>query len=233
MAACADAVLKEETRLDVLVLNAGIMTVPPGLTQDGFEIQFGVNHLGQALLFRKLAPLLVAAAKTPSAGGREGKGDARVVVLSSLGYRGYWWGKGIDFATLRTEQRFWLMGSYFRYGQSKLANVLYAREIARRFGGEGVSAVSLHPGVIHTGLVTNQPRVKRWFIGLTTESVGEEDGAKNQVWCATAGREQIESGGYYMPVGVNMTKKLYGKAKDDTLAERLWQWTEEQIKRYL
>lgn len=228
MAECANGILRDETRIDVLLLNAGIMMLPANLTQDGYEIQFGINHVGQALLFRKLLPLLQksSADSTTADGGR-------VVILSSLGYQGHWPTSGIHFASLRTEQRCWFMGSFFRYGQSKLANILYAREIARRY--PDITAVSLHPGIIYTGLVDNTSLPKRLFIYATTwfQKVSPADGAKNQIWASSVAQEKLDSGAFYLPVGEMATKKLSGKGLDDKLAGELWDWTEKQLENFL
>jgi NAD(P)-dependent dehydrogenase (short-subunit alcohol dehydrogenase family) len=127
-------------RLDVLVNNAGVMNTPKGKTVDGFETQFGTNHLGHYLLTELLVPLLTT---TPG---------ARVVNLSSCyhdvaqGREGH-----IDFDDLNFERRPY--DGWAAYAQSKLANVLHAQSLARRLGPQGVTAVSVHPGWVRTALV--------------------------------------------------------------------------------
>ncbi|KAB8079686.1 hypothetical protein BDV29DRAFT_187020 [Aspergillus leporis] len=129
--------LTKETRLDVLMCNAGIMAQPPGLTKDGYEVQFGTNHLGHALLIHKPLPLLQRTADTGA--------DVRIVIPTSVGYRLHPCG-GIIFDALKTTQDFGAFGRWRRYGQSKLANLLYAREFSRRY--PATTTVSIHPGVV-------------------------------------------------------------------------------------
>ena len=103
--------------------NAGIVAQPPSLATDGYELQFGINHLGHALLIRKFLPLLQKSSK-------EGI-DPRIVILTSDVWMLHPKG-GIVFDKLKTVQHFWLGGPWRRYGQSTLANLLYARELSRR-----------------------------------------------------------------------------------------------------
>lgn len=204
--------------------NAGIMAQPPSLTKDGYEVQFGTNHLGHALLIRRCLPLLQRTAEESS--------DARIVILSSLAFRGHPHG-GIVFSDLKTVQHFTAcaLGPWIRYGQSKLANLLYARELARRY--PAITCVSIHPGVVSTGLVENQTRGNRAFIYVTNigQLMKPEEGAYNQLWAATARKEELVNGGFYEPVGV--LGKLHRAAGDDALAEKLWEWTEEALGEYL
>ncbi|KAE8162388.1 hypothetical protein BDV40DRAFT_288529 [Aspergillus tamarii] len=153
----ADDILAKESRLDVLMCNAGIMALPLGLTKDGYEVQFGTKHLGHALLIQKLLPLLQRTAETGV--------DVRVIILTSICYQLHPFG-GIIFDDLKTTQDYGFLGSWRRYGQSKLANILYTRELARRY--PAITAVSVHPGVITTGLLENLGWAHRWFIYATT-----------------------------------------------------------------
>ncbi|KAF4228257.1 hypothetical protein CNMCM6457_006921 [Aspergillus fumigatiaffinis] len=209
----------QESRLDILMCNAGIMAQPPSLTKDGYEVQFGTNHLGHALLIRKCLPLLQRTAE------QQEQSDARIIILTSLGFRGHPSG-GIVFSDLKTVQHFHAfgLGPWIRYGQSKLANILYARELARRY--PAITCVSIHPGVVSTGIVENQTRGNRAFIYVTTigKMVKPAEGAYNQLWAATARKEELVNGVFYEPVGV--PGKLYRAAADDALAGRLWEWTE-------
>jgi retinol dehydrogenase 12 len=122
-----------ESQLHILICNAGIMACPKGLTKDGFEMQLGTNHLGHFLLTNLLLDLLKAGA------------PSRVVVVSSL------------FHIVGKIRRSDLMGEkfYFRwfaYASSKLANILFARELAKRLEGTGITVNSLHPGAVHSEL---------------------------------------------------------------------------------
>jgi NAD(P)-dependent dehydrogenase (short-subunit alcohol dehydrogenase family) len=130
--ACADALLDARRPFDVIIANAGVMATPFGLTADGFETQFGTNHLGHFVLVNRLAPLL-------QAGGR-------VVVLSSSGHR---------FSEVNLEDPNFEHTDYTpfgAYGRSKTANALFAVEFDRRHKAGGVRATAVHPGSIQTEL---------------------------------------------------------------------------------
>lgn len=136
----AEAFLAKYDRLDGLVNNAGVMAPPKGTTEDGFETQIGINHLGHFLLTELLLDTLKASA------------PSRIVCVSSVAHAGM---RGqtaeIDFADLNYDRREY--SAYGAYGQSKLANVLHALDLSRRLEGTGVSAFSLHPGWIRSNLV--------------------------------------------------------------------------------
>ncbi|KAM0708189.1 hypothetical protein Q7P35_004839 [Cladosporium inversicolor] len=223
----AESFLAQETRLDLFFANAGVMALPPGLTEDGYEVQFGTNHLGHAALLRLLLPVMEATAQQGN--------DVRVIWNTSLGYRG---ASGIDFATLKTPQAclspVYVMSDWFRYGQSKLANLLYAREIAARY--PSITSVAIHPGVSETGLVTGLGAFNRWFVWATTLriKVPIEECAWNQQWAAVApkgeGEREVVSGTFYEPVGVKggLTKA----GGDDGLAKELWEWTQKELEAF-
>ncbi|KAK1219032.1 short-chain alcohol dehydrogenase [Marasmius sp. AFHP31] len=210
------------SRLDVLICNAGIMGVPPGLTQDGYEVQLGVNHLGHAFLIKLLLPTLLRTAEEP-------KSDVRIVTVSSNGHRHPPPG-GILFDSLRTTQQEVIGAAMTRYCQSKLANALYASELARRY--PNITSVSVHPGIVNTALTDSSTWFTRAFLFVWTSwrQVTPEEGAYNQVWASTVDRTIIKNGAYYDPVGVLSTP---GKdAQDEGLAKKLWEWTEEELKKY-
>ncbi len=140
-------------RLDILMCNAGIMAVPPALSKDGFEIQFAVNHLAHAMVIDQLLPVLQRTSDLPEA-------DVRIICLSSEGHAGHPSG-GFLFDKLRTPMDTFF-GSWIRYGQSKLANVMYAAELARRF--PKILSVSVHPGVVATELVTKLGPVRKSIV---------------------------------------------------------------------
>ena len=129
-----ERVLKEEPRIDILINNAGIMACPYWKTEDGFEMQFGVNHLGHFLLTNLLLDRLKEA---PA---------ARIVNVSSLSYKRC---KGINFEDINCEHAYHPRDAY---GQSKLAVILFTRSLAKRLEGTMVTANCLHPGVICTEL---------------------------------------------------------------------------------
>ena len=140
-------------RLDVLINNAGVMALPASTTKDGYEIQFGTNHIGHFLLTKLLMPTLQRTA--------EGKRDVRIVNLSSEGHRLPPRG-GLVLKDARSNMASY--STWVRYGQSKLANVLFTRELARRY--PAIKSVVLHPGGIDTGLSLGFQKEHPWFAGF-------------------------------------------------------------------
>ncbi|KUJ08974.1 NAD(P)-binding protein [Mollisia scopiformis] len=205
------------SRLDVLILNAGIMGGPAATTKEGYEIRFGTNHMGHALLFKLLTPILEKTASTPGS-------DVRILSLTSTGYS-HSHSTGIEFETLKSEQEH--INIITKYCQSKLANLLYAQEMAKRY--PQFTAVSLHPGEVKTELFTPDAGllmrvIKTIYMPLVGVSV--EEGAENSLWAATA--KGVVTGEYYFPIGKAGTGT--GFAKDDKLAKKLWEWTEKELK---
>jgi NAD(P)-dependent dehydrogenase (short-subunit alcohol dehydrogenase family) len=199
------------------VANKAVVAKPPGLSKDGWEIQFAVNHLAHAMIVKMVLPALQAAAVKPDS-------DVRVVMVSSLGFR-FASGSGIKFATLNTVQD-GLMGPWVRYGQSKLGNVLLAREIARRY--PNITAVSVQPGVTQTELVSSTRLRDRVLIAITnwTTYFTTEEGSLNQLWMAVGAKKlDIVNGGFYLPAGVDSTSMLAEITNRDSLAIELWDWT--------
>lgn len=197
------------------------MATSPALSADGYEMQFATNHLGHALLIRRLLPLLQHTASTGSA--------TRIINLSSIAHNLHP-KSGIAFSTLRTKQED--LGtaagaSWARYGQSKLANMLYADELSRRY--LAITTVSVHPGIVETELITKHISAAR-RLGMRIANLGKkkstvEEGARNQIWAATSG--EARSGVYYVPVGVEGKREKMGT--DVELAGRLWEWTKEEL----
>ncbi|KAH7391108.1 dehydrogenase with different specificitie, partial [Phaeosphaeria sp. MPI-PUGE-AT-0046c] len=212
------------SRLDVLVCNAGVMGGPPNLTKDGYEIQFGINYLSHALLTKLFTPILQATASA--------HGEARLVNLTSAGYAMH--NSGVSFADLKTTQEsMGMLGmkQWARYGQSKFAQVLYTGEYAKRY--PDITAVAIHPGVVHTNLVEGLPLRDRIFIKMMTmgQAVQLEEGAWNTCWAATARKEEgVKSGEIYWPVGV--PKEKTKAAGDEGLWRELWEWTERELGAY-
>ncbi|KAK9455948.1 short-chain dehydrogenase reductase family [Dipodascopsis uninucleata] len=220
--AAAKTFLSMSSRLDTLVCNAGVMSVPAGLTKDGYEIVFGTNHLGHALLIKLLLPTLLQTAGEPNS-------DVRIVLLSSVGYLLHPL-KGIDFDSIRTKQESLIGGTYLRYGQSKLANILYGQELAQKY--PTIKTVSIHPGVIETGLGANLSFFNKAFAYVTSNHmmISMDEGIENHIWASTAPRESLESGKFYEPVG--KPGRMTRGATDRELAEKLWNWTQEELKSY-
>ncbi|KAL0578230.1 hypothetical protein V5O48_003767 [Marasmius crinis-equi] len=208
------------SRLHVLVCNAGIMAVPAALTRDGYEVQFGTNHVGHALLIKLLLPTLLHTAEEPNS-------DVRILTLSSDGHRFYPSG-GIRFDALREADT--ISSAALRYGQSKLANVLYTNELARRY--PNITSVSLHPGVVGTGLADSVTTVTKvvYFFTAAWREVKPVVGAYNQTWASTTEKSNLVNGRYYEPVGA--LTKVAKEASNEELAKRLWEWTENELKEF-
>lgn len=209
-------------RLDILINNAGLMGVDPGLTKDGYEIQFGSNHIGPALLTKLLIPLML---KTTSLGD----GDVRIVQLSSLLHKFSPKG-GIQYSRLTTPMAD--LSGTARYGQSKLANLYFIKALAKKY--PTIKCASLHPGVVKTGLLDNTQKSSSfsWFIALGRKLFFTDvhTGALGQLWAAAGNPNEIKSGAYYMP----LKKEVKGDptVDDSDAAEKLWNWTEEVFKKH-
>jgi NAD(P)-dependent dehydrogenase (short-subunit alcohol dehydrogenase family) len=206
----AAELVSAEPRLDVLVNNAGVMFPPLTRTAQGFELQFGVNHLGAFALTALLLPKL---AETT---------DARVVITSSLAH---WRGK-LDWEDLNAERSY---NRAQRYSDSKLANLLYAFELDRRLraAGSPVMAVACHPGVAATELMRHAPAAARMFWPLVGWLLNTpEMGAWPALQAATDPAAQ--AGGYYGPQrrgemrGPSGVAKRSAASPDPALARRLW-----------
>jgi NAD(P)-dependent dehydrogenase (short-subunit alcohol dehydrogenase family) len=207
-------------RLDALVLNAGVMRVPRALTADGFETTLAVNHLGHHLLAALLLPALRAAGAATR--------DARVIAVSSAGHL---WGE-LDAAALEDlsfERRADAQQGFAPYTQSKLANVLFAAELARREAraDSGVRAFSLHPGAVRTEIFRNMGAravaaaecLAAPFLWFFFKSPLE--GAQTQLFVATAPLAALENGAYYGECAVSA--QVNPRAKDAALARALWE----------
>ena len=198
--------LARDLPLHGLINNAGLAGTR-ALTRDGFELTFGVNHLGHFLLTRLLEARLRASA------------PARVVNVASGAHRS---AKGIDFTVLREPAR--SPGALREYCVSKLANVLFTRELARRWAGSGVTAYALHPGVVATGIWRRLPGPLRWLI--TRFMISPEEGAGTTIFCATAPELAGVSGRYYERQHESTPSAV---AQDDALAARLWDESEKLV----
>ncbi len=214
----ADTFRAESDRLDILINNAGIMAVPPGITKEGYEIQFGTNHIGHALLTKLLLPTLLRSAESPGS-------DVRIVNLSSEGHK-----LAPTGGILLEKNQLDATNTWFRYGQSKLANILFTRSLAQKY--PSIKSVSVHPGVVNTNLM-GPFRESNVLLGygaalltpLFLKTIAQ--GAKNQLWAASVDADQLENGAYFTPVGRKSAGSAYSRDMD--LAERLWQWTDDEI----
>ncbi|KAK3300885.1 uncharacterized protein B0H64DRAFT_26128 [Chaetomium fimeti] len=234
--AAADKVLALTDRLDVLVCNAGIMARPAALSPDGYEIHMATNHLGHALLTLKLLPLLEqtsAAAAASSAAGTNPANPARIITVSSAAWRSGAPPGGIQFDRLKTPQAMGVGGRWLRYGQSKLANLLWARELAARH--PAVLSFSVTPGIVATGGVAAFGLADKLLVYVANAGrVSSVDrGAYNLLWAAAVvSGDAVERGGFYEPVGA--PSALQSRAsRDPALPGRLWEWTVEELGRFL
>ncbi|KAL2819275.1 hypothetical protein BDW59DRAFT_181701 [Aspergillus cavernicola] len=207
-------------RLDILILNAGVMSLPPGETDLGHEIQLGTNHTGHFLLTKLLLPALLRTTE-------ESNSDVRIISLSSIGHT-----LAPAFPTILDQARLKKCNTHARYGASKAANILFAAELARRY--PTLTAISIHPGLIATELYG--PLAKRnplaalgsKVLGLVGTSV--EQGACNQLWAAVGARKgQLVNGAYYVPVGNLKAQNRY--VVDEEMGRELWEWTEAELRR--
>jgi retinol dehydrogenase 12 len=175
--ACADAFLARGEPLHVLVNNAGIGGAR-GLTRQGFELTFGVNHLGHFLLTQLLLDRLVSSA------------PSRVVTVSS---DSHYSAPGIDFGALRRPARG--ITGMREYAVSKLCNVLFSQELARRAAGTGVHSYALHPGVVASDIWRRVP----WPVRppVTRRMLSVTDGAATSLYCATSPDVAADSGLFY------------------------------------
>ena len=195
------------SRLDVLVNNAGAIFTTRQESADGLELTFALNHLGYFLLTQELLPLLLASAPT------------RIInVASGAHYSGQ-----INFDDLQLRQGY---AAFKAYAQSKLANVLFTNELARRLAGTGVTANSLHPGVVGTQFGRNN-RGLSLIIRLVRPFLrSEAKGAETSIHLATAPELATTTGQYFDD---NQPKRASDLAYDETLARRLWEESEKLV----
>ena len=174
---CAKEFLARDEPLHVLINNAGVAG-QRGLTQSGFELAFGTNHVGHFLLTNLLLDKLKESA------------PARIVNVSSVGHYS---ATGIDYEAVRKPTK--TVTGLREYGVSKLANVLHAQELARRLEGTGVTTYSLHPGAIASNVWRRVPWPIDAVMKLFMKS--NEEGAQTSIYCATSPEVANDSGKYY------------------------------------
>ncbi|KAM4718168.1 retinol dehydrogenase 12, like [Anableps anableps] len=197
-----EAIHQNESKLNLLINNAGVMVCPYGKTADGFEMQIGINHFGHFLLTYLLIDLIKRSA------------PARIVNVSSMAHS---WGS-INLEDINSEKSY---NKSKAYAQSKLANVLFTHSLAKRLEGTGVTTYSLHPGIVQTDLWRHLSAPERFFIKIarpfTKDSV---QGAQTTIYCAVEPSLEKESGGYYSDCA---PASCSAAGKDDELAEKLWE----------
>jgi NAD(P)-dependent dehydrogenase (short-subunit alcohol dehydrogenase family) len=205
----ADSFLDRYDRLDVLVNNAGAFPAKLTPTEDGFETQFGVNHLAHFLLTQLLLDCLKNSA------------PARVVTVTSKLHKS---GK-IDFDSFRDPAKY---NAQKAYGQSKLANVLFGLELAERLKGTAVTSNVLHPGAVRTDIMREMPWLVRSVINLFFIDV--QRGAKTSVMLASDPALEGVSGKYYDQCEPDEPAAI---ARDEALRQRLWRESEALVAPWL
>lgn len=205
----ASEFLARHDRLHLLVNNAGAIFMQRQLSSDGLEMTFALNHLGYFLLTNLLRDVLVKSA------------PARIVNVASRAHvRGT-----IAFDDLQAERSF---GGWSAYSQSKLANILFTRELARRLAGTGVTANSLHPGVIATGFGADASGLLRLGFRLARPFfLTPEEGARTTVYLATSPEVEGVTGKYFARC---KEAKPRPQALDDATARRLWEVSEALVR---
>ncbi|KIW73196.1 hypothetical protein PV04_01332 [Phialophora macrospora] len=225
--AAAKRIRSECTSLHGLVNSAGIMATPFQLSEDGYEAQWQTNYLAHWLLTYHLQPLLTMTARNSP------EGTVRIVNVSSMGHAATL-KEGIHFDDTSLKSHF----TFRRYAQSKLANILHAKALHTQYnsssateGNPHIWATSLHPGNIDTQLNN-----RSWGGSTLTPIlrcmgayIKPEEGSFNSLW-AVAGKEMTAemSGCYFVPVGER--KEPSKQARDSNLADRLWKWTEREMR---
>ena len=201
----AHEINQSEERLDILINNAGIMRCPHWKTEDGFEMQLGVNHLGHFLLTNLLLDML------------QRSQPSRIINVSSLAHTR---GK-IRFDDLQSEQEYSPGPAYAR---SKLANVLFTRELSKRLDNTDVTVTAVHPGVVKTELSRHLSFTKSYLASFSLAPIiwlvfkTPWQGAQTTIHCAVA--DDVESGLYYSDC---KPKEPAEQAKDDGAAKKLWE----------
>lgn len=195
--------------LTVLVNNVGLVNLQREVSADGFELTFAVNHLAPFLLTKLLLPALERGA------------PARIVNVSSDAHRG----AKLDFDNLQLEKGY---SSFGAYGRSKLMNILFTRELARRVASKRITANSLHPGMVASNFMK-----KPGFVGaagnafMSMFGISPEKGARTSLFLAASPEVEGKSGRYYAKSTESQPSKY---AQDDVAAKRLWEISEELTK---
>ena len=199
----AATIAASEPRIDVLINNAGAMFNRRSVTADGLERTFALNHMAYFVLSNRLRDRLAAAA------------PARIVSVASAAHRG----NTLDFGDLQSARSY---RGFTVYGRSKLANILFTRELARRLAGTGVTANCLHPGFVATRFGDNSDGFIRVAIGVAKNlfAISPEKGAETIVYLASSPEVAGVSGGYFAK---SRPATPTAAAQDDAAAKRLWE----------
>ncbi|KAF8438352.1 hypothetical protein L210DRAFT_3543643 [Boletus edulis BED1] len=207
----------KETQLNVLFNNAGVM-VPPidMLTDDGYDLQFGTNVLGHFYFTKLVLPALLSTAKSSS------DGIARIVNTSSNGH----WFAGLNYDTMKDSPERRRASPWQLYGQSKSGNIIFASELSRRYGDQGIVSTSLNPGGIKTDLQRHMGSFFQWISPYYLYDVSY--GAITQLYAGTTPDGKSLNGKYLIPWA------RIGNPRPDTqdseVGKKLWEYLEEQVK---
>jgi retinol dehydrogenase-12 len=198
-------------RLDVLINNAGCANIARSVTADGYETTFAVNHLAPFLLTNLLFDKLRKSA------------PARIVNVASRAHRN----QELDFEDLMSVRNYRVMRTY---GRSKLANILFTQTLAKRLAGSNVTANSLHPGLIATGIGQTNPLARlAWRLTVMLRGgISVADGAKTSLYLATSPDVEGLSGAYYAKCRPAQLQTR-AEAVSDAAGERLWKVSEELV----
>jgi retinol dehydrogenase-12 len=202
---CAEEFLALDEPLHVLINNGGVAG-PRGITRDGFELAFGVNHLGHFALTAALLDRLAASA------------PARVVTVAS---DSHYQASGVDFEAVRRPTA--SVTGLPEYATSKLCNVMFSSELARRVPGRGITTYALHPGVVASDIWRRVPWPVRPLIKL--RMISPEEGARTSLYCATSGSVAAASGRFYD----KCAEREPSKAATPDLARALWEHSQAWI----
>ncbi|KAK0516923.1 hypothetical protein JMJ35_000078 [Cladonia borealis] len=228
----ASTFLSQNTRLDALINNAGVMIPPPGSkTAQGYELQLGTNCVAPFLFTKLLTPILIETAKTAP------KDSVRVVWTSSNAAELFAPKGGVVLGNLDYGEE---KGHWYKYGVSKAGNVYHASEFARRFGEEGIVSVSLNPGGLKTDLQRHVP----WYVNIWLKHMLRDPiyGAYTELYAALSPEVNAsQNGAYLVPWGrlnYPLKKDLVMGQKPEKeggsgVAGKFWEWSEEQVKPYL
>ncbi|KAF2157637.1 NAD(P)-binding protein [Myriangium duriaei CBS 260.36] len=221
-----EANVAASSRLDILILNAGIAGVAPGLTKEGYEMHFGTNYVGHAMLTQLLLPkMLQTKREDPSA-------DLRIHVTASQA--GVQWAPGGGLALSYMRDPSPGSGGTQRYGHSKLANLLFMRKLSQQY--PSILIMASHPGTVKTeswGKVDGSKTLTVLKPLSSLVGVTSEEGAKNQLWCVTtqAGPNGVEKGKYYVPFAKEYDLKNKNPG-NQLQADQLWHWTNDEFRKY-
>ena len=207
---CIGEIKKQKIKLDVIICNAGIMALPKLEKAYGYELQFFTNHIGHFILVNGLLDELTE--------------EGRVVMLSSAAHMNAP-KEGIVFDNLAGEKNY---SAWSFYGQSKIANLLFAKELARRFSGTKKTAYAVHPGVIKTNLARSMNLILRVVFGLGEHLFLKTvpQGAATECYVATNPNVISESGNYFADCNTKTPRK---DSENSELAKKLWEVSEKIV----